>query len=355
MDSVHLFLGSNSGEGFCSLYDQLPGARFDDLMILKGGPGCGKSSFMRRVAKALTGASYDCVYIHCSGDPDSLDAVIFPQLRAGIVDGTSPHVLEPEYTVAHDRYVDLTRFYDVEAVKARRADLVALSDAYRGAYREAYRCLRAAEAVATGRRDTVAAVFDGEKLERRVLSILRRELRSGPDGAGGEVRAFLGGVTHQGTICRFDTVEALCPRVFELSDSFGLAADALEALRKTALRAGCRVLACPDPLAPQRLRHLLLPELGAAFVTSGGETVYPGKPTRRLRVDAAAMQSLSRVQRARLRFTGRVERSLRADAVEALVRAKQLHDALEAAYNPFVDFDGVYRLADEEAARLLSR
>ena len=57
MKPVYFFLGANSEEGFFSLYDQLLGGRLDDLMILKGGPGCGKSTFMRRVGAAMERAS----------------------------------------------------------------------------------------------------------------------------------------------------------------------------------------------------------------------------------------------------------------------------------------------------------
>lgn len=117
MKPVYFFLGANSEEGFFSLYDQLLGGRLDDLMILKGGPGCGKSTFMRRMGAAMERAGERVVYINCSGDPDSLDAAIFLDRNAAIVDGTSPHVLEPTYAVASERYVDLTRFYDVDAAK----------------------------------------------------------------------------------------------------------------------------------------------------------------------------------------------------------------------------------------------
>ena len=41
-------------------------------------------------------------------------------------------------------------------------------------------------------------------------------------------------------------------------------------------------------------------------------------------------------------------------ALEALREAKAAHDALEAVYNPYVDFDGVRALAALEAGRLLS-
>lgn len=50
---AHVFLGANSGEGFYSLYGQLTGTRLADLLILKAGPGGGKSSFMRAVADRL--------------------------------------------------------------------------------------------------------------------------------------------------------------------------------------------------------------------------------------------------------------------------------------------------------------
>ena len=186
MKPVYFFLGANSEEGFFSLYDQLLGGRLDDLMILKGGPGCGKSTFMRRMGAAMERAGERVVYINCSGDPDSLDAAIFLDRNAAIVDGTSPHVLEPTYAVASERYVDLTRFYDVDAAKARRAEIVALSDEYRAHYRSAYRILRAMGEVESERRVAMHAQMDFSKLRRRTDGILARELRG--EGGGSFTR-----------------------------------------------------------------------------------------------------------------------------------------------------------------------
>ena len=51
---ICFFLGANSPSGFYSLYDQLiDPAQARDILILKGGPGCGKSSLMKRVAASL--------------------------------------------------------------------------------------------------------------------------------------------------------------------------------------------------------------------------------------------------------------------------------------------------------------
>ena len=94
MKHTHFFLGANSAEGFYGLYDQLLDTRLYDLIILKGTPGCGKSTFMRRAAAALEERGLESVYIHCSGDPDSLDGVIFPAIGTAIVDGTAPHGMD---------------------------------------------------------------------------------------------------------------------------------------------------------------------------------------------------------------------------------------------------------------------
>ena len=352
--SAHVFLGSNSTEGFYSLYGQLLNARFDDLLIIKGGPGCGKSSFMRRVAERLP-QELDRIYVNCSGDPESLDGVFFPTIGAGLVDGTAPHALEPTYTAAHERYLDLTRFYDLEAARGAREEIVSNTKAYRAEYASAYRVLHALGGLSGERRAVVHAAMDFEKLERRVSGILRRELR-GTDGGPGRVdRAFLGGTTHLGELCRFDTAEALCPRIYVFEDSFGLASEQLKQLCVAASEAGCDVLACPNPDRPEELQHVLVPARDVAFVTSTAHLPYRGAPYRRLRVDAMAETALPRKERARLRFTGRLERELRSEAVEALRRAKGFHDRLEAAYNPCVDFDGVYGLAEREAERLVAR
>ena len=77
---------------------------------------------------------------------------------------------------------------------------------------------------------------------------------------------------------------------------------------------------------------------------------YPGKICRRIRMDAMAHPE----DRARLRFAARMAGLLRRDGVAALQEAKDFHDALEAVYNPYVDFDGVRAQAALEISRLQS-
>ena len=99
----------------------------------------------------------------------------------------------------------------------------------------------------------------------------------------------------------------------------------------------------------------MIPEKGLAFITTNARNPYDGKSYRRLRLDAMAEEKLTRAQKAKLRFTRRVEASLLDEAVSALSDAKKAHDALESAYHPCVDFEGGTALAEKEIKRLLKQ
>lgn len=348
---THFFAGANSGDGFQNLFPQLIDVEEAyDFMILKGGPGVGKNTFMREIGRTMEAAGAEVEYLWCSGDPDSLDGVVLPQLKCAIADGTFPHALEPKYPAAVDRYVDLGRFYDLTAAKAAAEEVRAYTRAYKAAYGRAYRALKAARQVELENVSLAGQGFDRERICRRGQGIIRRELRGSGSGTGRTTYRFLGSVTHRGSVWRFDSVDALCPRVYELADSWEQAGELLKQLHAAAMERKWDSIVCLAPEEPGRMEHLLIPDLGLAFVTSRPGMEYRGKPFRRIRLDA--MTELE--QKSGVRFRRRMAELLRQEAVEALKEAKESHDRLEAVYNPYVDFDGVRALAALEAGRLLS-
>ena len=348
---TNFFVGANSGDGFRNLFaEMIDLEQMQDFMILKGGPGVGKNTFMRSLGRYMEEAGLAVEYLWCSGDPDSLDGVVIPELRCAVADGTSPHVLEPAYPAAVDRYVNLGQFYDIAAAKAAADEVKAHTHAYQAAYVRAYHSLKAAREVEKDAVSAVRSAFDAEKARRRVEGTIGRELRRGSE-AGRTTRRFLGSITHKGYIWRFDSVDALCPRVYELQDSFELAGDLLARIHAAATEKGWDTIVCAAPEEPARMEHLLIPTLGLAFVTSREGMEYGRKPYRRIRLDAMTDAAASK---GRLRFQQRMVGLLRREAISALQEAKANHDALEGVYNPYVDFEGVHTLAALEAGRLLS-
>ena len=263
---------------------------------------------------------------------------------------THAHVIEPQYPAAVDRYVDLGRFYDLTAAKDSAEEVKTRTHAYKAAYVRAYHNLKAARQVELDAVASVAKSFDAERLDRRVRGIIARELRSRGDQSGRTTRRFLGSVTHKGCVWRFDSVDVLCPKVYEFADTWELAGGALARLHAAAAKKGWNTIVCPAPEDLSRIEHLLIPGLGLAFVTSCPGMDYGKKPYRRIRLDAMTETE----GRSRLRFQTRMTALLREEAIDALKDAKRNHDALEAVYNPYVDFDGVRAQAALEAGRLLS-
>lgn len=355
MPNIQYFLGANSSRGFYSLYDQLiPPETARRVYILKGGPGCGKSTLMKTVAQTAQDRGLPVERILCSGDPSSLDAVVLPSLNAALVDGTAPHVVEPKCPGAVEHYVNLGACYDAHALAPLGQEIARNMAAYQSCYPRAYRCLAAAAQLREDSRAMLSAPELEEKLAKRAAGILKREVRRTRAPQPGRVtQRFLSAITHRGVMTLYSTAIAQCSRIYELADSHGLSHIMLTYLLSGITAAGHDVVACPDPLAPERMEHLLVPALGLAFLTVPPDRSLPVRPYRRIRLDAMPQPELLRQLRPRLRFSVKVYRSLIDEAVQSLAQAKQAHDTLEALYNPHVDFTQVDELAHQITQELL--
>ena len=345
---VSYFLGANTPTGFYSLYDDLlPPEKAKTLYILKGGPGCGKSTCMRRVAEAARAAGEPVETVLCSGDPDSLDAVLLPRQGVALVDGTAPHVVEPKCPGAVERYVNLGEAYDYAALSGLKEEIQAAKEGYQDCYQQAYRALRAVRALRETYRDALLCPELLKKITRQTEKLISREFAVSAPG-GGVTRRFLSAFPCQGHLCRWESVQNQCPTVYELVDPYGLAPLLLAPLLSAAVRSGEQVVLCLSPLFPDRAEHVLLPERGLAFVTSTPALPWPGKTKGRIHLEKPVPRALL----PRLRFTQRLSEELMEEAVGALARAKAKHDALEAVYHPHVDFGVVDRMADDICAQL---
>ena len=347
------FLGANSKHGFYSLYDDLLDLeRATAVYIIKGSPGCGKSSFMRRVMNKMLDAGLAVEQIFCSSDPGSLDAIIIPALGAAFVDGTAPHVVEPRFPLAVEQYLNLGTFADVAAIRAKKEDILHTTKRYHAGFDGVYRLLNGAAALESELFDLALGGISVERLRKKAAGIIAREIRG--HGAGGEKkRRFLSAISPDGCVTLFDTIPALAENIFVLEDQFGLGMFLLQPILDAALDAGYDAYAAYSPLMPERLEHVIIPELSLAFVTSKKSAPYPGAYKRRIRIDAMIDPDILRQNKKKIAFSRKLSASMCAQACGILHENKRIHDQIEAFYNPHIDFDGVYHCADALAAELL--
>jgi len=350
------FLGANTPNGFYSLYNQLIDRETARAVyILKGGPGCGKSTFMRRVAYRAENEGLDVEYIWCSGDPDSLDGLVLPQLGVAIADGTAPHIIEPVCPGAVDHYINLGQYYNAAGLQPHRQEILHCKAENKKAYQQCYHCLKAAGELTDYVRELLLTEEIEARLVKRAKGIIGREIKEHAPGTGKVTKRFLSALTCRGAISLWATVVSNYPRVYELCDNYAAAHWLLAPIAEAAARLGHSVILCPAPLCPDRLEHLLIPSAGLAFVTSTAENPYPGRTYRRLHLDSLVSSGeLYRKKRSRIRFSRKISSSLLSEGLQSLAQAKEIHDRMEKIYNPYVDFDSVQQEADSLASAILA-
>ena len=99
-------MGNNTAHGFMGNYEQELKDK-DIVVLLKGGPGTGKSTILKRIAAEAEKRGYAYEKWYCSGDPKSLDGVFVKDLNRAVVDATAPHATGADLPVVKDVIVDL--------------------------------------------------------------------------------------------------------------------------------------------------------------------------------------------------------------------------------------------------------
>lgn len=345
------FMGCNSQNGFYSLFGQFtrPEAGWHCILI-KGGPGTGKSTLMKRVVRLAQQCGQPAEEIRCSSDAAALDGVILPRIRTVLLDATPPHTLEPQFPGAVEQPFSLCECWDEEKLSAHREEIVALGRQVSGLHRQAVRYLAGAGALLGEARRLAAEATDTAKIRQYAARFAARELPA-LEKPGNEELRLLSAVTDRGTLLFHQTVSALCSRVVCLEDPCGAAAAELIArLRDEAVTRGYHVITCPCPLCPEKPDHLLIPEAGLALVTVNGLHRVPleGRAVHAQRfTDSERLRS----HRVRLRFLQKTAATLLRQAELTAAEAHRCHDALEQYYIAATDFAAV----DKRAAALLAK
>ncbi|MBE7036070.1 MAG: hypothetical protein E7403_02110 [Ruminococcaceae bacterium] len=108
------FFGSATINGSCDYVDVL--TENTKRYLIKGRPGTGKSTFMKKLAQAAFDRGFHIERYHCSFDPNSLDMIVIRELSLSVFDATAPHEYYP--SKADDEILDLytlSAFRDVDS------------------------------------------------------------------------------------------------------------------------------------------------------------------------------------------------------------------------------------------------
>ena len=82
---------------------------------------------MKKVGAHFNKKGYTIEYHHCSSDPNSLDGVLVKELNIALLDGTSPHIVDPINPGAVDEIVNLGEFWNVENLEKNKDEIILFS------------------------------------------------------------------------------------------------------------------------------------------------------------------------------------------------------------------------------------
>lgn len=346
----HIFPGGNTSLGFFSYYDNIiTQEEANRIFVIKGGPGVGKSTFMKRMGEKMQEMEYDVEYLHCSSDNNSLDGILIPKLKIAFIDGTSPHVVDPKSPGAVDEILNFGKFWDGEGIHAHKDDIIKTNKEIKYIFSRAYKYLKAAYTICEGSASIYSEVLNKGKVNQMAEGLIN-DLFDGEAAAAEEGKQrsmFASALTPNGYSNYLDTI-LTTEKVYEFKGGLGTGEDwILEKIRTAARERGYFVEAYYCALNPYKLDHLIIPGLNTAFTTNNSYHESRVKKFGVIDMNQFISQDILPHYKGDLDQNMTEFDNLMTIALRTINRAKALHDQLETHYIPNIRFEEIDNYFEE--------
>ena len=352
----HMFPGGNTSKGFFSFYDYvLPQERAERIFILKGGPGVGKSTFMRKIAETLYSEGCDIEYMHCSSDPSSLDGVVFPNKGIAIIDGTAPHIVDPKNPGAVDEIINLGRFWNDEGIIKNRDKILKTNMEISALFQRAYRYLQAGYSLYRDNEIIYSQAMEHGKANVAISELID-SIFAGIDVSeveGKQRHLFASAITPEGLVSYLSSL-LTTDDIVVIEGKPGTGTERLlERVRSAAVERGLYTESYYCALNPQKLEHLVIPELDLSITTSSEAHNVDVDPTVKIDFNSFLDHSIIRKHSEEINFNQNGFEMLLDRAIETIKKAKKKHDELEGFYVPNMNFEEIQRFQEDILKRLM--
>lgn len=345
MSTQEYFLGTASPIGFRTKFGEQINKPGYYTYILKGGPGTGKSTLMKKAAEHFKDSPLS-VY-RCSSDTNSLDAVIIEDKKIIIVDGTSPHVFDPIYPGVSQEIVNLGSFWNKSEIYKNRKAIKQLSDENQKYHQTTRRYIEAISALNSDIFRHAENCLDKLKLYAYIERLSKKLMRkSAVSGEGKREFCQLSAFTAE----KYRTLPVKGSYSgYYIRDDYFAGGDCF--LRKLAdiftdngydiIISECNMLENPT------YEHLVCRQLGLVFTT--------GNFLNRLAPDSENIINFTRFynrealseKKQRISFNKKAVTELADEAAICLKTALNIHDELEKYYVNAIDFKALNKMTSK--------
>ncbi|MBE6701615.1 MAG: hypothetical protein E7582_07000 [Ruminococcaceae bacterium] len=330
------FASSNSMNGFQSYFDLIYNPnKLKKIYIVKGGPGTGKSSFIKKIGKCFEEKA-KTEYFLCSSDTSSYDGLIIED-KVAIIDGTSPHSTEAKYPGAVEILIDSAKGLKKDLYK-KRDDIAKLTEEKSLFYKGAYSYLNAAGTIKKEYIKSISKEVDFDKLDAAIKRFFKQNVKKGKFYI--EKTRLTSGITPQG---RWYTgsFENLSDVKSILVNSKGYEEIIYSRFLKECQNYSINTYVSFDPLLPYSPDGFYLPDSNLSFTTYS-ENIHGEVDYEKYKVFNCERfinkDSLTK-NRAKLKFAIKCYNSMIDEAVNYLHEASLIHKKLEEIYKEHMDYE----------------
>ena len=344
------FAASNSSQGFMNYYkDVFITKKCKRLFVIKGGPGTGKSRFMRDISACAEKNGHQVKYYYCSSDPNSLDGITISDMGISFIDGTAPHVYEPTCVGAFEEIINLGGFWDGDILLNRASEIKALSLKKQEHFAHGYRYLKACGEIGEVQQEYVMPCVRLDKVERAVNRILRDIPGVVSSDVQGKEVALCESVGMLGEV-RFDTYEG-ANEVIHIEDYMDVGHVFLRKVSDVAETRGIPVIISFDPVFPKRINAIEIPSCNVSIVLD--KNVFENEEKTIKMQKYIDNNAISR-DRKKVRLLLGLKKELIDAACREFGCASEYHFELEKIYSQAMNFSEKEKFTQDLCAKLFS-
>ncbi|MCC3869065.1 ATP-binding protein [Terrisporobacter mayombei] len=346
-----IFPGANTSNGFYSYFDYIIPKDVNRIFCLKGGPGVGKSSLMKKVARDFSERGYDVEVFQCSSDPGSLDAVVVKKLKVVLLDATAPHVVDPKIPGAIDEIVNFGDFWNVDNLENNKAEIVQCNKEIGSCFQRAFKYLKASEPIFYDIESKNSDAMDFGKLNKfteEFIEEIFKEIEN-KDEFSNPRHLFGTAITPIGHIDYADSLLQDAKKVYYLNGKIGYGKTTfLKRIYDKAVLKGLKVEVFHYPLIPAKIESIMIKDLGIAITTS---SLFKDEDV----INLGEFMDKEKINdhKEELEVNEKILDELINYAISNLKKAKSNHDIIENYYIPNMDFDKADQLKEQLIERIL--
>lgn len=354
----HYFAGSNSSEGFYSVYPEILES-LDLVYILKGGPGTGKSTLIKKVGNLMMEKGFQVEYIHCSFDDDSLDGLIIPEIKAGIVDGTAPHIVDPKYPGVIDKIVNLGECRNDQILQDHRDKIIELSREKSAQFSHVYEKFADAKAIHEQKEEIYIRSMDFKQADQ-ITEKLKNTIFAdtiNPEQGPYKIRRFFGAATPSGPVHFVDNLTADLNKRYIIKGRSGSGKSTLmKKIGEYAEEKGLSVHYYLCAFHPESVDMVVIPSLDTAIIDGTAPHVIEATRDGDEIIDMFELCIDPQVEVDRKQDIKELDskyKQLMRHGTQHLLKAKESHDEIESFYVNAMNFELVNEKTNEIADSLL--